>query len=164
MRRLILLLPLLLLLLLTGCLSEEEQLVGKWRGKVELGSAIKSSPMGMVAGGYANMIEPQLDLRPDKTFALSFSMAPIEGTWTLKDQEITLTPKSVMGMSAGQAQQRMQKALDHAPAGLPIPIAGMLPDTKQLHVQVVGKGQRLVLDPGSGTLFAAFGKMTFTKV
>src|SRR5689334_14018937 len=143
MRRLILLLP--LILLLTGCLSEEEQLVGKWRGKVELGSAIKSSPIGMVAGGYANMVEPQLDLRPDKTFELSFSLAPIEGTKTHKDQKIILNSKPLTCMSAGQPQKKTQTALYHAPAPLPIPLSAMKPDTKQPNVQGLRKSQQLLL-------------------
>lgn len=146
-------------------MSEEDQLVGKWRGKVDLGAAMKGTSMGAMAGNYANMIEPQLDLRPDKTFVLSFSMAPIEGTWALKNQEIVLTPQSVMGMPADKARQEAAKAMDRASSGFPMPFgANMLPDTKVMKVEVINKGQRLTLDPASGTIFGGFGKMTFTKV
>src|SRR2546423_12352136 len=87
---------LLSLLLAAGCMTPEEKMVGKWRGKVEMGQSMKStlnaSPMGAMAGNIASMIDPQLDLRPDKTFTLSLSMAPIDGTWKLDQNEITLTP------------------------------------------------------------------------
>ncbi len=154
-----------LAILITGCMSEEDQLVGKWRGKVELGSVLKGSSMGAMAGNYANMIEPQLDLKPDKTFVLSLSMAPIAGTWAYKNQEIILTPKSVMGMPANEARKEAAKAMDHAPSGFSMPFgANMLPDTKEMKVEVLNKGQKLTLDPASGTIFGGFGKMTFTKV
>lgn len=154
-----------ILLLLGGCMSEEEQLVGKWRGKVELSAAIKSSPMGAMAGSYMSLVDPQLDLRPDKTFVLSLSMAPVEGTWTLKDQEIILTPKKVMGMSAGQARKQVENAMDRAPKGIPLPFgADMIPDTKEMRVKVLDHGQKLTLDPAAGTMLGGFGKMTFTKV
>ena len=146
-------------------MSEEDQLVGKWRGKVVLSSTVTDSPMGAMAGSYINMVEPQLDLRPDKTFVLSLSMAPIEGTWALKNEQIILTPKTVMGMSASKAREQADKAIEHAPAGLQMPFgANMIPGTKEMRVQVLGKGQKLILDPGAGTMFGGFSKMTFTKV
>jgi hypothetical protein len=151
-------------ILLTGCMTEEQQMVGKWRGKVEMSAAMKSSPYGNMASQYINMIQPQLDLRPDKTFVLSFSMAPIEGTWALKNQDIILTPKSVMGMSAGKARQEADKAMNHAP-GFQMPMGmNLIPDDKQLTVHVLNHGQELTLDPAAGTIAGGLGQMSFTKV
>src|SRR5207237_412582 len=119
-RRLILfLLP--LLLLATGCMTEEQKLVGKWKGTVEVGGAVKNSPLGAQASGLASLTEPQLDLRPDKTFTLYFSLAPIEGTWALKDTEIVLTPTKVMGMSAADAKKKAEGAAEKMSSKMPFP-------------------------------------------
>lgn len=170
MHRLSLLL-LIALAILAGCATEEQQLVGKWRGKVEMNSAMKNSPYGNMASQYVNMIQPQLDLRPDKTFLLSISMAPIEGTWFLKDGDIVLTPKTFMGMPAGQARKKADDALDKAdnggdhPLGFQMPsAASLIPDTKEIRVKVVDKGESLSLDPAAGTMLGGMGEMTFTKV
>ena len=164
MRRFLVLLP--LLLLLAGCFSEEDRLIGKWRGKVSLNPVVQSMA-GLQASQFANMLEPQLDLRPDKTFALSMPMGSIEGKWELKDKEVILTPNSVMGMPADQVKNEARKAMDHAsgPMGMPFGMSGSLPDTQVLHVKVLDDDQKLSLDPTTGmTMFGSLGKMTFTKV
>jgi hypothetical protein len=149
-----------------GCMAAEDRYVGKWRGKVDV-DALKSTPMGAMAGNFASMIDPQLDLRPDKTFTLSMSMAPIDGTWKLNKNEITLTPTKVMGMSAADAKKQAQRAMDREKDKMPFPIPfGMpaMPGTEVMHAKIDEKKNTLSIDPGSGTMMAGFGKMVFTKV
>jgi hypothetical protein len=147
-------------------MSPEEKMVGKWRGKVDL-SALKSTPAGGMVGNFSSMIDPQLDLRPDKTFTLSLSMAPIDGRWSMSGDEITLTPTSVMGMSASDAKKQAQKAMDKAKERSPFPLPFAMPSmpgTDVMHVHIDEKTQKLTLDPAAGTMLAGFGKIVFTKV
>ena len=97
------------------------------------------------------------------------SMAPIDGTWKLDNNVITLTPKSVMGMSAKDAKDQAQKQLDKAEQKnsfpFPIPIsADSLPGVSEMHATINQKDQTITLDPGAGTFLAGFGKIVFTKV
>jgi len=163
------LLPLLFIACLaTACMSPEQKLVGRWKGKVELGGSLKSTQMGAMAGGFANMIQPQLELRPDKTFTLSMSVAPIDGAWKLEGNQLTLKPQKVMGMTTdevkNQAQQQLSKSQDKMP--FPFPMGNMangLPMVNEMKATVNEKEDEITLDPGSGTFLAGFGKMTFTK-
>jgi len=118
-----------------------------------------------MASGFARMVEPQLDLRPDKTFTLSFSVAPLDGTWKLDKGEITLTPKSVMGMSTDDARNQAQKALKRAQekSPFPIPFASM-PMADVMHAHLDEKTGQITLDPAGGTILGGFGKIVFTKV
>jgi hypothetical protein len=155
------------LLILGGCLSAEQRLVGKWRGKVEMDQTVKSA-MGM-AGGLASMFQPQLDLRPDKTFSLSLGPAPIEGTWKLEPGQLVLTPKTMMGMSADNVRDRAKRELakvkKDSPFPIPIPMGeGVPPVLTEMRVAVDGENHMLVLDPGAGTFLAGFGRMVFKKV
>lgn len=157
----------LIVLFLTGCMSPEQRLIGKWKGTVEVSSTVKSLPFGAQASTFANMTDPQLDLRPDKTFTLYMSFAPIEGTWALAGKEVVLTPKKVMGMSADDAKDRAKGAADRVGAKLPFPIPipmGDIPGVQEMRVKVLNDGDALSLDPGSGSMMGMLGKMTFKKV
>ena len=161
MRRfLLLLLP---LLILAGC-SPEQQLLGKWRGKAEISSNLKSQ-MPPQASAFTDMFQPQLDLRPDKTFTLTLSVAPIDGTWKLENNVVTLTPKTVMGMTTDDVKKKAEKELDNARKknALPFPMPD-LPGTTEMKMTLNPNNEELTLDPGSGTMFAGFGKIVFTKV
>lgn len=160
------LLPLLLLALaLTGCMTEEQRLVGKWKGTVEVSDSLKKMPFGGQAMGLSNLIDPQLDLKPDKTFSLHMSFAPIQGTWRLEDKEIILTPTTVAGMSTGEVKEKAEGAMEKATGrmGFPLPFGG-IPGTKEMRAKIEKDGERITLDPGQGTMVGGFGKMTFKKV
>jgi len=154
-----------LLLLLTGCLSPEQQVVGKWKGKLDINKGITSS-MGPM-GGMANLIQPQLDLRPDKTFRLSISLAPVEGTWKLEGNQLLLTPTSFMGMPTSEVKAQAQKQLDHArtkASGMPFPIPTEVPGISEMKADVDLQNHKMTLDPASGTAAGGLGKIVFTKV
>ena len=161
------------LLLLGGCLSPEQKLVGKYKGKIETNRIVKTvAPM---ADAFTSMVEPQLDLRPDKTFVLSVSMAPIEGTWKLEDKVLILTPKTMMGMSTDEVKKKAEKEFGHAqkeldrmkkdsPIPIPFSMDGGMPNMTEMKVSVDLDNQKLGLDPAGGTFLAGFGKIIFTKV
>ncbi|MEA2552712.1 MAG: hypothetical protein QOJ65_888 [Fimbriimonadaceae bacterium] len=155
-------------LLLSGCMSAEQRLIGKWKGTVELGRGLKYSPLGAAAGALNTMGDPQLDLRPDKTFTLFLSFAPIEGTWKLVEKEVILTPTKVMGISSEDAKARAKGMMDRVqekgfPLGMPMPM-GDIPGTQEMRVKVLNDGEKLSLDPGSGTMFGGSAKLEFKKV
>lgn len=151
------------LFLLGGCLSPEQQLVGKYKGKIDMGGPLKATPMGAMASGYASMLEPQLDLKPDKTFSLNLSMAPVNGTWRLDHDQLILTPKSVMGMSANEVKDRAAKEIEHSKRDMPFQMPN-LASMMEMKAVVDHKEQKITLDPGNGTMLAGFGKIVFTKV
>jgi hypothetical protein len=167
MRKLLLLiLP--ALLIVAGC-SPEQQWVGKYRGKIEMGKTMKSvvdsNPMGGQASSFLGMIQPSLDLRPDKTFTMTMAVAPIDGTWKLDHDTIILTPKTMMGMSADEVKKQAEKHMDEAKSKspFPFPMAGGMPNLSEMKMSLNEKDHVLSLDPGSGTLFGGFGKIVFTK-
>jgi hypothetical protein len=147
--------------------------VGKWRGTVEAGQAAKSLPVNganehadEMARSLTSQIDPQLSLRPDKTFTLSISIAPIDGTWKLDQNEIILTPKSFMGRSVGDVKQMAEKELKHvkkSDSPFPIPSMDGLPMLTEMKASYDQKAGTLTLDPGSGTILANLGKIVFKK-
>lgn len=153
-------------LLASGCMSPEARLVGKWQGSLNVSG---QTPFGKLPSGFASLADPQLDLRPNKTFTLYLAIAPIDGTWKLQDKEVILTPSKVGGMSSkeiGQkAEQAMEQAQEHSPMPFPFGMmGGAIPGTQEMHVKILNEGNTLTLDPAAGTLIGGMGKITFKKI
>ena len=79
-------------------------IVGRWDGKLDLPKTAKDDPMAQMAGSMAKMFLGSLSLefRPDSTFTLNI-MVPIEGTYTRVGRNLTLTPKTMAGLTEAEA-------------------------------------------------------------
>ena len=155
-----------ILVLASGCMSLESRLVGKWQGSLNMPA---QTPFGKLPSAFASMADPQLDLRPNKTFTLYLSIAPIDGTWKLNGEEVILTPSKVGGMSSKEigkkAEQAMEQAQQHSPIPFPLgTMGGGIPGTQEMRVKILNDGETLTLDPGAGTMLGGMGKITFKKV
>jgi hypothetical protein len=87
---------------LTSCSDREGQLVGKWTGELSMPDAKGDDPMAKFA--QALMGNVSLDLKEDKSFTMTI-VIPIEGTWSLQGDVLTLMPTKVMGMTMDEAKK-----------------------------------------------------------
>ena len=82
---------------LAGCLGPSvSSLAGKYQGQ-----AVTSESEGnVVAGlqrGFASTMS--LELRENKTFHMIAMVVPVDGTWTLEGNQVTLNPNAMLGLS-----------------------------------------------------------------
>lgn len=86
--------------------GERSGVVGRWKGKLEAPKDGAEGPMAQMAVGMAKMFlgSLSLELRPDHTFSLNV-FVPIEGTYRLEGRSITLTPKTVAGLTEAEAKE-----------------------------------------------------------
>jgi len=157
-----------LLAITAGCSTGEGALVGKWRGSIEEGTKLKATPMGAMADKMKGYIDPQLNLRPDHTFVMSFAIAPIEGTWKLVKDDVILTPKTMFGMKSEEVQKQAAHAMEKAQSKSPIPLPFLLGGDalampKEMRGHMDSKHETMTLDPGEGTFISNFGQITFKK-
>jgi len=84
--------------------------VGKYKAKVTMPSGGDKNALGE---GMANALASSmtLELKADKTFAMSM-IFPIEGTWEMAGNTVTLHPKSMMGMDASSANSAKQEPME----------------------------------------------------
>jgi len=113
-------------------------------------------------------IDPQLNLRPDHTFVMSFAIAPIEGTWKLVKDDVILTPKTIFGMKSEDVQKQAAHAMEKAQSKSPIPLPFLLGGDalampKEMRGHMDSKHETMTLDPGEGTFISNFGQITFKK-
>ncbi len=88
-------------LLVAGCKAGgDAAVVGKWKGAVKMGdNGKKDDPGAKMAEALASMMSMDVELKADHTFSLSMMMMPIEGSWSMSGNRVSLTPKTVAGMS-----------------------------------------------------------------
>lgn len=165
MRRL---LPLVLLALVTvGCMNPESRVIGKWKGEIKL-SDTANRLGGSMARGMSGFLDPQIDLRPDKSFTLHLGPMPIEGTWQFSPsgKEILLNAKSYMGLNPGEVKKKseegMSRMMGSAPFGLMPGLSFKPGQPLKLHISQDWK--TLSLEAGGDSGPDGLADLTFTKV
>lgn len=112
-------LGLVLLVCAVGCQSQaplEERVVGTYNGKINMTKEMESNPM---AKSMIENAKVTLELKKDKTFAMN-SIVPVNGTWSLADHALTLTPTEIMGMSMKDIEAKSKAAGQTMPANTTI--------------------------------------------
>ncbi len=79
-----------------GCSVTPASVVGKYKGEM-IGDASQGSLAAGLQRGIASSMS--LELKPDKTFHMVAMVVPVDGTWTLEGDTLTLTPKAVLGLN-----------------------------------------------------------------
>ncbi len=81
--------------------------MGKWKFKnFDMPAAAANNPM---AGTIKQLFSSaSLEIKPDKKFTLTM-VVPIEGTWSLNGNVISMQPTSVMGMSMDKVKEMQAK-------------------------------------------------------
>jgi hypothetical protein len=93
---------------LTGCssvLSKQADVTGKWNGKISLTPEQQKSP----AAAMMKSMTPTLELKKDNTFAMTM-VFPIEGTWAMASNKLSLTMTKMMGMSIDDIKKQAAKS------------------------------------------------------
>ncbi|MCH7904872.1 MAG: hypothetical protein IH944_09940 [Armatimonadetes bacterium] len=90
--------------------------VGEWIGSIDMSDDSESfestgdpeqdammREMGeAMAGALSGMMQMPLSLKSDGTFSMVMVVFPIEGTWSVEGNSITLEPETVMGMTQAE--------------------------------------------------------------
>lgn len=90
--------------------------VGEWMGSIDMsddsasfessGDAEQDAMMremgNAMAGALSSMMQMPLSLKDDGTFSMVMVFFPVEGTWSVEGNSITLEPETMMGMSQAE--------------------------------------------------------------
>lgn len=138
-----------------GCKGgvSEDAVVGKWKGEVKMPESAKDDPMAKMGEAFMGMMSMDLDLKADKTFTLTMVFIPIAGDWSMSGNVVTLTPKTVMGMTKEEVAKQQEKEGKKPEAGMDKPM--------RLEVQPDGKSMK-ALDQLGGEKDSP-GEFVFTK-
>jgi hypothetical protein len=100
---------LLLAALAIGCGASQQSLVGKYKGEVKMPESSKDDPMAKMGEAMLGMFTFDLELKEANKFTLMFLFFPIEGEWSVSGNVVTLTPKTVMGLTPEEAAKQNEK-------------------------------------------------------
>lgn len=93
-----------------GCAANESAVVGRWKGDVRMSDKAKAQPLSNLASGFAATLT--LNLKADHTYEGMAFVAPVEGTWSMAGDRISLVPKKVLGFDAASANGRGKNSFD----------------------------------------------------
>lgn len=99
-----------LVLLLWGCAPAtiEQQVIGQWKGQLELG---KQSEQNSFAQMAAQAFEPTINFKEDKTFAMTVAVLPVEGTWSVNGHKVTLIVTKISGQSKADFKKEAKREM-----------------------------------------------------
>jgi hypothetical protein len=97
-----------------GCSNKEDQIVGKYKADLKLSAEDEKNPMASFAKGLLGSMT--LEIKKDKTYSMTVMSFPIDGNWSLSGDTVTLTAKTVAGMSAEDAAKKAKDS-GKLPAG-----------------------------------------------
>jgi hypothetical protein len=97
-----------LLLGALGCGTSESSVVGTYTGE-----AMEQKSAGNIANnvfrGLASSMS--LDIKADKTFHMVATVIPVDGTWVLSGDTVTLTPERVLGVGGSDVPAANSKVM-----------------------------------------------------
>lgn len=156
MKALVLVLSL-LAVLLVGCSGASQQsLVGKYKGEFKMPEAEKDNPMAKMAEGMMGLFSFDLELKAENKFTMTVMMMPIGGDWSLSGKTITLTPKTVMGLTPEEFEKQNAKKGGTSTTAK----EGTLDKPIRLEVQEDGKSLKAIDNVGGDK---APGELIFVK-
>ena len=88
---------------LSGCNGREQMLIGKWNGEITVPESEKNDPSAKMAMAMLKNIT--LELKEDKTFVMMM-MFPIEGTWSVSGDRVSLKVEKFMGMTVYEMKKK----------------------------------------------------------
>ena len=86
-----------------GCSGAGKQLAGSWKGTMAAPAGKENDPGVKMTQSLVGNIT--LDLAPDSSFKMSM-VFPLEGTWTVADNKISLTVTKAMGMTLEELKKK----------------------------------------------------------
>lgn len=99
-------------LMIVGCSGGASSVVGKWKGTIEMGEQKKDDPGASMAKAFGDMLGGAIsfEFKSDKTFTGTL-LFPVEGTYSVSGNTVTLEIKKMMGMEAKGDNAKDQKPL-----------------------------------------------------
>lgn len=144
----------LLALVLVGCGTSQQSLIGKYKGEIKMSEADKDNPMAKMAEAMMSMMSFDLELKEDNKFTMMLMAIPVDGDWSLSGKTITLTPKTVMGLSPEEFEKQNNKGSATTAK------SGNMDKPIRLEVQSDGKSLKAIDDFGGEK---SPGDMIFVK-
>ncbi len=129
-------------MVLVGCGASQQSLIGKYKGEVKMPETAKDDPMAKLGEAMIGMMSFDLELKEANQFTLMLMIIPIEGDWSLSGKTITLTPKTVMGLSPEEFEKQNNKG------GSTMSKSGRMDKPIRLEVQPDGKSLKALDDMG----------------
>lgn len=140
-------------LILVGCGTSQQNLIGKYKGEFKMPETAKDDPMAKMGEAMMGMMAFDLELKEENKFTMMMLIIPIEGDWSLSGKTITLTPKTVMGLTPEEfAKQNSKDGGTTAKAG---------EMEKPIRLEVQGDGKLKAIDDVGGE--KAPGDLIFVK-
>jgi hypothetical protein len=96
-------------LLLGGCgnslMKRQPDIVGKYRGEIQMPESSKDDPGAALAKGMADMMSGMMSLEilPENKFRMTAMGIPLDGSYTRSGDKLTLTATKIFGMTAADA-------------------------------------------------------------
>jgi len=148
---------LLVALLAGGCKAGgESAVVGKWKGQIKMDESKKDDPAAKMAEAFASMLTMDVEMKSDHSFKLTVMMMPIEGSWSMSGSKVSLTPKTIAGLSPEEYQKQQAKS----GGSLSKTSSGDFDKPLNLELQPDGKTMKMVKD---GAAPSGGGDFVFTK-
>jgi hypothetical protein len=151
----------LLVLALVGCKGGEANAVGKWKGEFKVPETSKDDPMAKMAEGLMSMFTFNLELMADHKYKLLVLIVNMEGDWSMKGNQITLTPTKIMGLSPEEYKKEQEKQK----SANPMAKSGDSGDigNEPLILEMQPNGTMKAILPGDQSAKAGGGDLIFTK-
>ena len=99
----------LLLATLAGCGPSQQSLVGKYKGELKMPESSKDDPMAKMGEAMMGMFSFDLELKEKDEFTMTMVFIPISGNWSVSGNVVTLTPKTVMGLTPEEFAKQKEK-------------------------------------------------------
>jgi len=94
------------LALSVGCAKSGANLVGNWKGSLQLPKSSNAAADGMANAMVSAMASNiTLNLKGDGTFSMNM-IFPIEGNWSVTGSKLSLIPTKLMGMSVDDMKKQ----------------------------------------------------------
>lgn len=113
----------------------EPGIVGKWKGSIEMPKS--DDPAAKMAEAMASMFTSSitLEFKDDEHFSLSMMGMPMEGTYEMDGNNLTLTPKTFMGMTEEELKKTSKN--NSTKADFSKPMEGKI-NASQTEITIVG--------------------------
>lgn len=102
-------------------------LIGRWKGRIELPKASKDDPAAAMAEAMVGALASSIELSFDEAdgFKLSLMGLPMGGTYEFDGKNLTLHPKTFMGMSESEINSMVPKG-EKGPKDFTKPMEGSI--------------------------------------
>ena len=141
-------------LLVSGCKGGgEAAVIGKWKGEIKMPENQKDDPAAKFAEAFASMLNMDLEMKEDHTYKMVVMIISMEGNWSMSGNTVTLTPKTIMGLTPEEFKKEQEKKNPNA-----VTLSKNEDMVKPMTLTLAGDGKSMTASDPSGK-----GNLVFSK-